>query len=172
MQTFLEDWDECGKPTPAPRPTSPPNAALAYQVLDQITAHPELWNQGAWMARIGCNTVACFAGWATLLSGDQPQRDPRFDDLTGFVIGAHGAPMTVRRRATELLNISEWDADNLFGGSNELEDLKAYVAEIFGPRPIEGLPSVATDATMRECLPPPETASPDPSSSRLLCSVA
>lgn len=103
-----------------------PNAELAWRVLDQIDAHPELWNQTKWIQKTDCGTTACFAGWACLLSGE---REP-FD-------------FSVSRRAAELLGIEydesgETDGHELFDGTNDRIALGWMVAEIFGPRPTGG----------------------------------
>src|ERR1044072_1672642 len=45
------------------------NAKLAYEVLDYIEAHPEKHDQATYFN--SCGTTACFAGWASLLSGDE-----------------------------------------------------------------------------------------------------
>ena len=65
------------------------------KVLDQITAHPETWDQTDWH----CGTTHCFAGWAQLLSG-QPENVE-----------------TVRRDARMFLDLSYAEADFLFAPS-------------------------------------------------------
>lgn len=118
-----------------------PNAALAHATLDQIDAHPEIWNQASW-----CGTAKCFAGWAVELSGERVTS-------WGEVNGVH-----VAERAAQLLGFAseaqldvaglaatypngEPDEDDggpeweLFSACNTREDLGRLVAEIFGPRP-------------------------------------
>lgn len=118
-----------------------PNAALAYLVLDHIDAHPELWDQGRYIGAGKCGTVACFAGWACLLSGEQPHF--YYPGETSWLADQR-RPVSVATRAEELLGASRYsptaaDGDDydedLFGASNTREDLGRLVAEIFGPRP-------------------------------------
>jgi len=114
-----------------------PNAALAYQVLDHIDAHPESWDQRTW----GCGTVACFAGWTVILSGgviDADGYDSSVVDGPAELVGD-----TVERAAIRLLQGRVWidrpdgEVDWLFAADNNREDLGRLVAEIFGPRPAE-----------------------------------
>jgi len=127
-----------------------PNAELAWRVMDHIDAHPEQHNQGAWFFRqpaSDCGTKACFAGWASLLSGDEPKWAHGYQLQTDAVI-AGGKTRYIEARAMELLGISGDQADALFYGANSREDLGRLVAEIFGPRP----PWTAADEqAWREC---------------------
>jgi hypothetical protein len=114
-----------------------PNAALAYQVLDHLDAHPEQWNQRDWAIQRPCGTAFCFAGWAAVLSG----REILWWNADRVVI--HGDYVVDARdeegrqwigdAAREALGID--DSGNLFASSNTREDLGRLVAEIFGPRP-------------------------------------
>lgn len=134
------------------------NAALAYAVLDQITAHPQRWDQSNWITETDCDTAACFAGWACLLSGDRPSHEQgvlrpgpsgTFKHLAAVEVAGIFLPRTVRYRAAELLDIGCNDADALFAWNNTIDQLHQLVARIFGPRP---LPNVAASETIRECL--------------------
>jgi len=120
------------------------NAELAYQVLDHILAHPEMHDQGDWFRRTECGTVACFAGWATLLSG--------LSFAPGSIIVEHAPDhllrlreMSVGRAAARLLGLPDphWtatedgnEADDLFHPGNDREDLAERVEKYFGPRPV------------------------------------
>ncbi|GIE35940.1 hypothetical protein Ait01nite_089850 [Actinoplanes italicus] len=119
--------------------TGQPNAELAYNVLDYIRKHPEQHDQGTYVSRLDtsnqpgplCGTVACFAGWTCLLSGDVLE----FSESEGLVI--HGFDGDVHDRAEQLLGL-EADGDQsfeLFLATQNREDLPRVVAEIFGPRP-------------------------------------
>ncbi|HZE33430.1 MAG TPA: hypothetical protein VE198_18555 [Actinoallomurus sp.] len=119
-----------------------PNAELAYRVLDAIDADPDSWDQGTWASRVGCRTSACFAGWACLLSGDNPQFHIGEADTEHFMRGEerHYAPV----RAAQLLGVptemvfdrtGSTDGPLLFNACNTREDLGRLVGEIFGPRP-------------------------------------
>lgn len=119
-----------------------PNAGLMWRVLDQIDAHPELWDQEYWFTVTECGTAACVAGWACLLSGDKPlPLLGKFEDLSVGEQAAHvdvqGWMRLTRLRAQELLGITEEQADVLFHYENTREDLDRLVPEIFGPRPSE-----------------------------------
>jgi hypothetical protein len=108
------------------------NAGLAYAALDHIDAHPEQWEQDVWIDKADCGTIACFAGWVCLLSGEKPGMELR--------IGK-----SVPERAAELLGASRYlyevtgelgDHRDLFAGANTREQLGEYVEEIFGMRPV------------------------------------
>jgi hypothetical protein len=87
-----------------------PNATLAYRVLDHIDADPDRHDQNVWVERTDCGTVACFAGWVVLLSGDKPVFDE--DDpveCETHEVHAKGTIMSVSCRAAHLLGISyDW----------------------------------------------------------------
>jgi PAS domain-containing protein len=118
-----------------------PNTELAYRVLDHIDAHPELWKQDVYIGRSDCGTVACFAGWACLLSGDEPHVD------LYYVKTPAGVRVYASDRAEELLGIpseerlverteaTDEPMDDLFAAGNTREKLGEMVEKIFGPRP-------------------------------------
>lgn len=116
-----------------------PNAELAYRVLDHIDAHPEQWRQGIYIGEAECGTVACFAGWAVLLSGHEPFFENDRGRTSMCIV--EGREMDVSFRAQQLLRADRWaregikDEEDLFDGGNTREDLGRLVAEIFGPRP-------------------------------------
>ncbi len=114
-----------------------PNAELAYKVLDHIDAHPEQHDQRSWTEKVGCGTVACFAGWTCLLSGDEPVPDD--DGDIDVEVWVDGNIVRIPQRATHLLGLPYdrqpgW-GHHLFDPANSREDLHRLVAEIFGPRP-------------------------------------
>lgn len=112
-----------------------PNAELAYKVLDHIDADPKSWDQGLWVRKTDCGTVACFAGWAVLLSGATVEEfDGEITDGPAELIG-----LDVPTAADRLLGISpntlpEGSIDP-YDGLLRRGDLGEIVAEIFGPRP-------------------------------------
>jgi hypothetical protein len=117
-----------------------PNAELAYRVLDHITAHPKEWNQTIYLRKDHCGTAACFAGWTVLLSGDRPNWSEGWPahggEVTDVVTAAQSPDsVCVSDRATELLDITSWDAFGLFDANNSMDDLCEQVVDIFGPRP-------------------------------------
>lgn len=117
-----------------------PNAELAYRVLDHIDAHPKLWRQSVYIGPSECGTVACFAGWACMLSGEEPE----FVNGPEYSTASLRGGQVVSDRAQDLLGASRWLADHtddadderdLFDEWNDRETLGDLVAEIFGPRP-------------------------------------
>lgn len=103
------------------------NTELLERVMQHITDHPEQHNQSMWVNE--CGTAACFAGWATLLSGWYVQRVApskvvyvaHQDDLRDFL---------VNDLAVELLGITNDEADVLFGYGNSREMLQLMVKDL------------------------------------------
>lgn len=130
------------------------NAELADEVLAIIAAMPQRWNQGLWAESKSCpaedkdileeawscGTAMCFAGWAVAIGHDLEWYQPYegeaceavpageaevFTDNWGdrYVNG-----MSIFEAAAYLLGISDTDAEALFDGCNDLEDLQRLVA--------------------------------------------
>jgi hypothetical protein len=114
-----------------------PNAALAYQVIDHIDAHPEQWHQGTWVGQADCGTIACFAGWAVLLSGYQVDEDGDVSvSPSGSATDLYGEH--VQEAADVLLGIGKREVEaygDLYDGLLTRYELGCMVEEIFGPRP-------------------------------------
>jgi hypothetical protein len=104
------------------------NAELAYKTLDHIIAHPEEWNQEAWI----CDTGMCFAGHATILAGWKPVFKGKLP--TGDVCKPN-VRTTIMRAAIHELGITRVQTNLLFAGSNTLEHLIERVEDFFGPDP-------------------------------------
>lgn len=125
-----------------------PYAALAYQVLDHIDAHPEQWKQSMWIGQAECGTVGCFAGWVCLLSGEEPDSE----EYLGIMLRSG---MIIPDKAEELLGANRFvdlgvdDEHDLFDEGNTREDLGRLVAEIFGPRPRPWTPDEKTETGTR-----------------------
>jgi hypothetical protein len=119
--------------------TARPNAELAYRVLDYVKTHPEQHDQGTYVSSLDtgnqpgphCGTVACFAGWTCILSGDVLE----FDEAEGLVV--RGFAGDVHERAEELLGLPADGRESfeLFIETQDPDDLPVRIAEIFGPRP-------------------------------------
>jgi len=112
-----------------------PNAELAYKVLDHIDADPRAWRQSEWIGESDCGTVACFAGWAVLLSGATIHSAGEVVvDGPEELIG-----LDVPEAADRLLNISPkifpLDAADPYDGLLARDALGEAIARIFGPRP-------------------------------------
>ena len=78
-------------------------------VLKQIKEHPETWNQKKWH----CGTSHCFAGWAQILSGKEPDQ------------------FTVRKDARVFLGLSRPEANYYFAGSRTLEELETVTKDFY-----------------------------------------
>jgi hypothetical protein len=123
------------------------NAVLAYQVLDHIEAHPEQWDQTNWARQVPeCGTAGCFAGWTVMLSGMTPLFRESYGGRAMDVIDDRGYQVSVSEAATRLLGAryvyidtdiypDDDEEEDLFDESNDLDDLRRLVFEIFGPRP-------------------------------------
>lgn len=117
-----------------------PNADLAYEVLDYIDAHPEQWDQSTYQQELDGTMVRCFAGWAIALSGIEI---PLNADGDWLPIMRDGQRVSPRQLASELLgldidrhiNLGGAGYIDLFESRHSREDLGAYVAFVFGPRP-------------------------------------
>lgn len=117
-----------------------PNAELAYKILDHIDARPESWRQSVYIGPAECGTVACFAGWACMLSGEKPDFVNGPECVTATLVSGQ----TVPYRAQELLGASRYltdhngdtdDERDLFDEWNTRDQLGQFVELIFGPRP-------------------------------------
>lgn len=103
------------------------NVELLQKTLDTIKANPQHWDQSKWH----CGTSHCFAGFAELIAKNIPIEtdesilirderfyDPKFNDWS------------TSEHATELLGISDNDAEELFASYRTLEDLEKMVASL------------------------------------------
>jgi hypothetical protein len=125
-----------------------PNAELAWRVLDHIDAHPEQWDQGKWIGRAECGTVACFAGWTVMLSGGAVYTSSESVTILGRpeLEGLH-----IEQAAQRLLGV-RGDVMVLHGdpfdGLLTRAELGERVEAIFGPRPAW---TAADETAWREC---------------------
>ena len=121
----------------------PPNLPLLRKVLDHVDAHPQEWNQGTWIVQTrnvdqSCGTACCIAGWASLLSGDEPEFEPMLGlTATGLVYEARAATVAtdngerfISRRAQELLGLTSVEADELFAGGNSRAQVQRIAEQI------------------------------------------
>lgn len=112
------------------------NEALLLKVLDKIRFDPDSWYQEYWLGQTGCGTVACFAGWAAMLSGYQahwylkadvtaPQMSDRVldpDDPTRV--------LDVPALAQKLLGLTVEERFALFAATNTFSDLEVLTKDI------------------------------------------
>lgn len=131
--------DDC-----AVTPKTPEQAALAWRVIDQIEAEPKAHRQEWWLTVTACGTQACYAGWASLLAGDEiavENAEPgwsgtgerswvRYTNRNGVVVSGH-----VSERARDLLGLDIAEGSILFSGANSLRTLRGMVERLYGPRP-------------------------------------
>lgn len=123
-----------------------PNVAAFQAVLDRITYHPEVWNQGEWLVALSdvllpdavspvpgpeCGTVGCLAGNVSLMAGARPLD---VGSISCWVITADAREVTVLEHAMEVLGVPEGvvNASNLFGGSRTLSQLWDIADELCG----------------------------------------
>jgi hypothetical protein len=117
------------------------NTAELEAVMQYIGDHPEEWDQEMWW----CESTACFAGHVAARNGchlnvtsPHPYRlrsvmthspcYPRLTPLYDQVVDDPARkPITVREYARDVLGLTDEEADLLFSGSNELEDLQHIV---------------------------------------------
>lgn len=106
-----------------------PNADLFVQVLAQIEAQPEQWNQEVWgPSDPDCGTACCFAGWTPRVLGL-----PVVRNYVGDLHVSAAAPGLLGVDADCINGDCEHAHDwNLFYGGNTLDDLYRISADILG----------------------------------------
>lgn len=108
-----------------------PDFELMDRVLDQITNHPQRWDQATWRRPTGneCGTAMCFAGWVADLSGAE-----WYSNTAGSVefskVDVGGEPVWVDEYATAVLGIKPWEAQHLYESSNTLDDIREIVEDL------------------------------------------
>lgn len=102
--------------------------AIAY-----IEAHPEEHSQGSWFYRGSCGTTACLAGTVALQAGYVPDWSRDYVSAQFVIKGAERryTPLV----AAEILGLEADDADALFLGANDLEEIKAIRDAIAAGKP-------------------------------------
>lgn len=99
------------------------NVELLRKTMDHIRENSHLWNQRNWYNANPCGTTMCFAGHAAVLAGfPQPPHD---NGKAWIHNGKH-----VCTYAKEVLGISHLQANRLFQGRNDLQDLENLVEHI------------------------------------------
>ena len=103
------------------------NVELLQKTLDTIKANPDHWRQSTWH----CGTSHCFAGFAELIAKGLPI-DIHEDELRSRedFFSPYDSDWNTSAHATELLDISDDDAELLFAGYNTLADLERLVARL------------------------------------------
>lgn len=115
------------------------NIELLTEVRDLIEADQSKLNMNYWVsipadtvefndgttAKVSCGTTACIAGWAVQLNGDKLLVN-EYSDFEGDkylaeqCVARNGRVIDISHRAEKLLGLSNYEADVLFGGTNEV----------------------------------------------------
>lgn len=100
------------------------------------------WLQGAWLVDLkaagataksrwsrspSCGTAGCIAGWAVVVSGERLGKPNSLGQINETKTGR-----SIPERAKELLDITEIQADRLFSGGNDIEDIETIAEKILG----------------------------------------
>ena len=120
--------------------TKKDRARFAYRILDHIENNPDQWNQRYYR----CNTGMCYAGWAVVLSNgaewatDNVTRTSWTEDGIEIkddtvLVGPYRMP--AHDFAVLALGLDEEHGYRMFSPENTIEDLRAAILKIFGPRP-------------------------------------
>jgi hypothetical protein len=114
-----------------------PNVELLRATLEYVESHPDEWHQRHWR----CDTAMCFAGHAAVLAGgvwvdSYPYEDEYMvaedADDDSFLQGPDGN-IHVEYRAQRVLGLDAEQADRLFSSFNDLDQIRAIVAELCAP---------------------------------------
>jgi hypothetical protein len=106
--------------------------------MEYIETHPDEWVQRSYR----CGTAACFAGHAALLAGGEWET-PAEDEGAHRMVAVSDDPerrawdgrtIHVVFRAERVLGISRSVSEELFRGTNTLDDLRRIVGEIIAER--------------------------------------
>lgn len=110
------------------------------------------WEQTHWVGGLGeadhetgvrpitCGTTACVAGWAVITDGGKFLSDQlvlaRPDDPKSRVVNVYAdndkylQAVGIEERAQRLLGLESYEADELFDGDNEYEDVKRILKQL------------------------------------------
>jgi hypothetical protein len=107
------------------------NYPLLRKTMEHIEAHPEEHDQDYWGLMTACGTVMCFAGHAAVFDGATPiwaqtpsDRYPEMDAVRGV-----DGPVRVEQYAGRALGLTEKEADDLFWGADDIDDVRKIVAK-------------------------------------------
>lgn len=104
------------------------NVPLLDSVMKQITEFPELHDQGWFFTDTDCGTACCFAGWACVLAGYEP--DMAWGDNRGAGVNSPDGVKGAWEVAQELLGLTDDQALVLFGPCNTRGMLDAMVQDL------------------------------------------
>lgn len=120
------------------------NVDLLREVVEQIEADPESWNQSAWISTNSCKATFCIAGWTCVLAGAVTPAGEMTPYGVGLVDGLFHCYWSDvppwPTLAQHLLRLGDDDADLLFGPDSFdsvetlREDIKRLIEIELGPR--------------------------------------
>lgn len=132
----------------APRDDALPplNEPLIAAVFEQISAHPDSWDQSEWaQTSHTCGTTACFAGWAAQLNGhtrllwtNYASHDD-LDDEDGLKVAINlevdtGEHVRIDEFAARVLGLTPDEATRVFGAPTGLINMRALFDEFRATR--------------------------------------
>lgn len=124
------------------------NIKMLEEVMDYIKTHPEQLRQDVWATqKADCGTACCFAGWTAVLNGYQLDwlED---DDMTSIVRDKDGIHHVISDLAEELLDLTQFEGDVLFAGSNTIDELEQMVKNLANGAHIKACLAVTVPATV------------------------
>jgi hypothetical protein len=98
--------------------------------LEFVTDNRQRWLQNTWLSRVECGTVGCLAGNVVLNAGYQPYFEGNRQSTSYVRDAERSRTYWIRELATELLGLTERQADDLFRSTNSLLDLWEVAAEL------------------------------------------
>lgn len=107
------------------------NSEKFDRVVEFIQDHPDAHNQSTWIGRsnsyndFSCGTTGCIAGWAALQNGWRPVWSAYYDDNANEVV-KDGVRCPVGRVGRDELELADDQADWMFDGSRELDDIVRF----------------------------------------------
>lgn len=130
-----------------------PNLGLLDRIMEKIQEKPEEWDQAWWAGEVRndegevCGTSHCVAGWACAMNeaykidyASESLRVPETDPLSykaqygEGMEGPNPTPGLSRASFSEVaerdLGLTTYEADGLFDGDNDLDDVLIHVQEI------------------------------------------
>lgn len=118
--------------------TSKKARALADKVEGKIRFEPDLHKQDMWITKTsrvdGCDTTACVAGWAVLLSGLQPCfTEERNDCHLAWFVTESSEPykmISISSEAKQRLGLSMKEAEWLFDAYRRRDEVLAGLAAV------------------------------------------
>lgn len=108
------------------------NTELLEATMQHINDHPETHQQFWWFNQHECGTGGCFAGWTWMIAGNQPMQSlVRHEDRTLRITDEVDDDITrLRAETTQMLGLTEKEADILFDANNTIPALQLMVKDL------------------------------------------